>query len=337
MKSLDDSIKAMEADFRRAGQADSSYIDRQLKALLVTIIATLGTDDDPLLQAQSLGSYVFGAADIMTIATATIGLDPGLGFMTGSESLLLMFLGAMLQLVLPMTPYLLWTSGLIGWMTLVLESLVGASLWAVAHIHPDGEGIAGRAGQGYGLIVQLALQPILMILGLAFALFLMHPIGSLINATFIPAFSIALSSSDVGVVLFIAVIALYCALMLTAVKKTFDLIWFVPDNVLRWFAGLGSINLGRTGADIAAEAISSGNAGVRNAVPGATTGVAKTPGAVRDASKAGVSGAKRVVERFKLKNDGDEAKADESPAPAKQDVEKRDQSERTIRNAEKKN
>lgn len=265
-------------------------IQAEMKRDLATFIGMIsGTNSgnslpDPLLQAQSLGSYVLSAAEIiLTVSVVSELVGSGVGVVFATEIVSLYGLGATLQLFLPLTPYLLWTGGLIGWMTLVVESLIGASLWAVAHVHPDADGIVGRAGQGYGLVVDLFLKPTLMILGLIFALFLIKPFGYLINLTFVPAFQMALSNTDVGIVMFIAVVAAYSALIITTTKKTFDLIWFIPDNVLRWFAGLNTTQLGRTGQEFGGVA-DQANAATRGVVGGGVSGVssyARTQGAER--------------------------------------------------------
>ena len=57
--------------------------------------------------------------------------------------------------------------GVLGWLIMICESLVAASLWAGAHALPEGEGMSGRyAVQGYQLMANVLFRPILLLLGL---------------------------------------------------------------------------------------------------------------------------------------------------------------------------
>jgi conjugal transfer/type IV secretion protein DotA/TraY len=42
---------------------------------------------------------------------------------------------------------------IIGWLVLVVESMFAAPLWMVAHLAPDQDGVVGKMGQGYMLIL----------------------------------------------------------------------------------------------------------------------------------------------------------------------------------------
>jgi len=56
--------------------------------------------------------------------------------------------------------------GVAGWLTLLVQSMVAAPLWAASHALPEGDGFAGeRAKQGYMLLLNVAMRPILLVLG----------------------------------------------------------------------------------------------------------------------------------------------------------------------------
>ncbi|MEN1726590.1 DotA/TraY family protein, partial [Pseudomonas aeruginosa] len=80
--------------------------------------------------------------------------------------LLLFFFGVTLSTYVPMIPFITWTTSIVNWFVLVLESVIAAPLFAVAHIHPDGDDTVGRAGQGYMMILSLVMRPALMLFGL---------------------------------------------------------------------------------------------------------------------------------------------------------------------------
>ena len=75
-----------------------------------------------------------------------------------------------------MIPYILWLGVLLGWVILIVEAVIAAPIWAVSHMAPDGDGVVGRGGQGYMLVLSLVLRPPLMILGLVCAIVLMKPL-----------------------------------------------------------------------------------------------------------------------------------------------------------------
>ena len=239
------------------------------------IITTVGqTNADPLMTIQSAGGIVMGVADVTALADATLGyvVSKPIADLMAAFTAFCYTEGLTLELIVPFTPYLIWIGTVVGWMVLVLEALVGASLWACAHLHPDADGIAGRAGQGYGLVLALALRPALMVLGLVFAMMLIYPVAALVNSTFIPAYQSVIGNFHSGPFVFLAVIGVYCSLMMTVVKKTFDLIWFIPDNVLRWFAGLNSTQLGDSGRDVAQGAVGGAQGAIGQGVGGGTMG-----------------------------------------------------------------
>lgn len=60
-------------------------------------------------------------------------------------------------------------------------SLLGP-LWMVAHLAPDQDGVVGKMGQGYMLVLSLFLRPVLMVIGFVAALSLMTPCLMFINA-----------------------------------------------------------------------------------------------------------------------------------------------------------
>lgn len=233
-----------------------------------------GYDQNPIIMAKNLGNTMinisFAALAVSLIAGAfTVG-GAGVGTFTmlaGPFSMLfgtLLVAGASMTYYLPILPFILWIGVVLGWAVLLIEAVIAAPLWAVVHMAPDADGVVGRGGQGYMLVLSLTLRPALMIVGLIAAISLMHPIGYLINSTFAGAFLLAQGPGWSGVTATIAGCAIYAGVMISVINRVFGLIHVIPDRLLRWIGGGGN----ELGSE--AEAVNQGSAGKMIAATQAT-------------------------------------------------------------------
>lgn len=101
-------------------------------------------------QSNFVGAASSAAASMfMTVASITITM------------------GFILFYVLPFMPFLYFFFAVGGWVKGLFEAMVGVPLWALAHLHIDGEGLPGEAAMdGYYLIFEIFLRPILIVFGL---------------------------------------------------------------------------------------------------------------------------------------------------------------------------
>ncbi|WP_419642086.1 DotA/TraY family protein, partial [Thiolapillus sp.] len=165
------------------------------------------------------------------------------GAMTG-----LFVTGMALAYYLPMVPFFLWVMGFIGWVILVMEVMVAAPLWAIAHGIPDGEGMAGQHGkQGYMLFLRVLARPSLMVIGFFISILLFEAIAGVLGAGLRMAQFDAQGGSSWNFSWSPAYVVSYGILMgvlvITVAHRTFALITWIPDNVLNWIAQLHT-NLG---------------------------------------------------------------------------------------------
>lgn len=244
---------------------------------------------NPVIMAQNLGrnmvgwgtaGYVAGMAvilffdrEIVGTSTAKLGvLGPMLTAIAGT----ILVTGAFLSVYPPMLPYILWIGAILGWVIFLVEAIIAAPLWAVAQIAPDGDGVVGKGGQGYMLVLSLFLRPALMVMGFISAVIVMKPMGYLINSTFLGAFLNGASPSWYGVVTAIMGCILYATLMVSVINKVFALIHVIPDKILRWMGGGGDSDLGHAAQGVEGTAMQKlvggaqaantlGNAGVSGA------------------------------------------------------------------------
>ena len=244
---------------------------------------------NPVIMAQNLGrnmvgwgtgGYVAGMAvilffdrEVVGTSTAKLGvLGPMLTAIAGT----ILVAGAFLSVYPPMLPYILWIGAILGWVIFLVEAIIAAPLWAVAQIAPDGDGVVGKGGQGYMLVLSLFMRPALMVLGFISAVIVMKPMGYLINSTFLGAFLNGASPSWYGVVTAIMGCILYATLMVSVINRVFALIHVIPDKILRWMGGGGDSELGHAAQGVEGTAMQKlvggaqaantlGNAGVSGA------------------------------------------------------------------------
>ena len=209
---------------------------------------------NPIIMAKNLGeNMTAGAWTALGIGGSVLALS-GVGIL-GNDigdwatvftpvlfALFGMFVvpGATLSTYVPMIPYILWVGVVIGWIILVIEAIIGSPIWAVAHMAPDGDGVVGRGGQGYMLVLSLVLRPPLMVLGLACSIALMKPIGYFINSTFLGAFAMGVNPGPLAITQAIAGCVLYTVVMISVIHRVFTLIHVIPDRILRWIGGGGN-------------------------------------------------------------------------------------------------
>lgn len=250
-----------ETDFRapQSGEGAWEYIKKLISAPFMGAINQMteeiaGSNLNHMSQMKSFGDTIIAAgwALVGTMVsaagvggswiaqgTAKLAFDPGaaismIGGIVTFFSIMLWGMGIMLSIYAPMIPFLTWVASVINWFVLLIEAVLAAPIWAVAHIHPDGDDAVGRGGQGYMMILSLIMRPALMLFGLVAAMLLTQPVTALVNGGFMSAVSGVQADSTTGVISFFGFTAVYVILMTTVLHTVFSLIHWIPDNVPRW-------------------------------------------------------------------------------------------------------
>jgi len=233
--------------------------------LETSLVTSMTSGQDPVSTLQSTGNTI----DSIAATGATIAITASIigHYATGDMPyqvafgfIKLFFLpGMALAYLVPFIPFTIWTLAVVGWVILVIESWIAAPIWAIAHGMPEGEGFVGQhARQGYMLFFSVLFKPSLLIIGYFASILLLSVILPFVALGF-GVFLHAQSAAE-GIILFliqaVAFFALFSALCLVIIKKCFNLITWVPDNILRWIgnnvqplvSGAESSGVGRTGA-----------------------------------------------------------------------------------------
>jgi len=154
---------------------------------------------------------------------------------------------------------------------MLAQSMVAAPLWAAAHAMPEGEGFAGeRAKQGYMLLMNVAIRPILLVIGFVLAMgmvwasvwmsqiLMTSALESMLMAHDVTPFSEKTNSDsmswggtgayvgnlasqifNVPSMLFgtIAIFVIGSVVSILLIHRSFDLIYETADDVMKWIGG----------------------------------------------------------------------------------------------------
>lgn len=200
--------------------------------------------EHPIMASKRLGNTMLGIASsgyiAGTLALATVGNAPGIGLaIIGSLMLfvpLLATAGFVLSYVIPFTPTVLIISALVGWVIMCIEAILIAPLWAVMHLHGEGDTMVGSGAQGYRLVLSLMLKPVLIVFAVVTSISLLPIFGDLISSTFQDTFMALTEETNIFMVVLsmVASTLIYGGLVYHVVKRIFNIIVELPDSVLKW-------------------------------------------------------------------------------------------------------
>ncbi len=278
--------KYWRADQMNFDRGDKSLNSGALETAMNMIFGTYGlfsmtgenVQTHPLAQLATLGRGLVEAS-IRNIAVSTgsaaLGgvagalnrqagsLVQAAGQFFNSVAFLGLTVGLVLFYVVPFLPFVYFYFAVASWIKTIFESMVGVPLWALAHLRLDGDGLPGdSASNGYFLIFEIFLRPILTVFGLMAAMVIFTAQVRILNFTWMivtenaggfntdtqiaaVAGKINLQRSIVDQFFFTVTYAIVVYMMATAAFKLVDTI---PDNILRW-AGQGVSSFGDINQD----------------------------------------------------------------------------------------
>lgn len=224
------------------------------------------TDIHPLAQLSVLGKGLMDASvrnigsglvgtSLVAIFGKAVGGDEqtlkALINMAVSVGKFTMIISFILYYVLPFLPFIYFMFALSGWIKSIFEAVVAMPLWALAHIsRMDGQGMPGpAANNGYFLLLEIFLRPILIVFGLVASLTIFAASVRVLNDVFdlvvsnvsgydmeaefkgIGPSSIEYYRLPVDKFFFTMMYAIMVYMMATGFFKLIDQ---VPNNILRW-------------------------------------------------------------------------------------------------------
>lgn len=226
-------------------------------------------DIHPIAQLSNVGKGLVDHSIKMFSASLGLGMGaalvphigPALGAMSGfmvTIGMIGLVTGFILFYIVPFLPFLYFFLAVGEWVKGLFEAMVGVPLWALAHLRIDGEGLPGDAAMdGYFLILEVFLRPIMIIFGLLASLTIFAALVKVLNEIFYLAVSnlsgfnpertgacgkgAGGTGPQVGTMdwfrgpideFFFTI--LYAIIVYMMGMSCFKLIDLIPDNILRW-------------------------------------------------------------------------------------------------------
>lgn len=153
-----------------------------------------------------------------------------------------LFIGAY---YLPLLPAIIFMVGVIGFLILVLEMLIGATFWAFSHVLPEGDGLMGSSGRaGYFHLLDILARPTLMIFGFFLTILLINAIFGFVGMGLKIAFASEMQGTIAGPTSALAMIVITMGVIYTVVNKSVHLISTVPQTVMRWLGQAMGVDTG---------------------------------------------------------------------------------------------
>ena len=159
--------------------------------------------------------------------------------------------GFILFYVVPFLPFIYFFFAVGGWVKGIFEAMVGAPLWALAHLRIDGNGLSGQAAvSGYFLILEVFLRPILIVFGMLASISIFSALVSVLHQVFdlVVANAAGFDATDeltgaTGISklaemrsavdeFFFTII--YTIIVYLLGLSSFKLVDLIPNNILRW-------------------------------------------------------------------------------------------------------
>ena len=182
-----------------------------------------------------VGGLIDSAKAIATGALTGIAKG-GAGWLGMASGAMVLF-GAGMSLYLPMIPFIVWCSGILTWLFVVVEAVVAAPLWAFAHMDAEGEGMGKRAEHGYLFVLNVLFRPILMVIGFLVAVVLMNIMLGFVNFVFPKVIASVQVSSITGLVSIVILMFMSLMISLSMVQTCSNMILALPNQVLNWIGG----------------------------------------------------------------------------------------------------
>ena len=251
----------------------SSFCEASSQQGAGDIVAGVLSTGDPVLNLQELGHKLINTSSVLLtgmggamiaksavdifpsgrlagMAASILGADDAMGKLIGMAMALLvpvvlalMFAGICFAYYVPALPFIIWVSAIVGWLVLTMEMMVAAPIWAAMHAIPEGEGMAGQHGkQGYMMFFGILFRPALHVIGFFMAFAIVNTVGHFIGNTY-QTFT-AVTNGDAApyglpaqAISWLATLVIGASIAVVSIHKVFNLITWLPDNILRWAGG----------------------------------------------------------------------------------------------------
>ncbi len=205
---------------------------------------------------RNLGMSLGGTAVTLIVGSDFHGLITTSAAILKTLGFMQITIGVILYYVVPFMPFLYFFFSVATWVKGIFEAMVGVPLWALAHIHIDGEGLPGSfAMGGYYMLLEIFLRPIAIIFGLLASIIIfaaqvrvLNDIWSLVTSNLTGfneglAVNNALPAGDTGTLQYyrdqldqFIFTCVYAIVVYMLAMSSFKLITLIPAKLMRWLA-----------------------------------------------------------------------------------------------------
>jgi conjugal transfer/type IV secretion protein DotA/TraY len=208
----------------------------------------------PMVLLSNIGGALISKSIIAfgtgALASAMSGLPVVGGIASALGALVFLFgfiglsVGFLLYYVLPFLPFVYFFFAIVEWGMGVLEGMVGAPLWALAHLRIDGEGMPGQAAMnGYNILFGMLLRPFLILFSLLASYIMFNAGAHLLNRTFgnvvgvVTETGVPYGAAPLG---YVGYLIMYAIIAYNLGLVCFKMIDQIPAQIMRW---IGQSNL----------------------------------------------------------------------------------------------
>lgn len=129
-------------------------------------------------------------------------------------------------------------AAVIGWVFLVVELLVAAPVWAVAHAYAEGEGFAPQqASYGYGAAIGVLMRPVAIVFGFVFSFFVINIAMWFASIGLGIFLSGMLTDVVMGPISMFATISVILGVIFMTLRYVLRMITHLPENIPNWMGG----------------------------------------------------------------------------------------------------
>lgn len=158
--------------------------------------------------------------------------------------------GFILFYVVPMLPFMYFFFAVGTWVKTVFEAMVGVPLWALSHLHIEGGGLPGqKAANGYYLIFEIFLRPIMIIMGFIASITIFSAMANVLvdiwdvvianvgGSTITEQQNATFADNIRGPIDKMFYLVMFTMLLYMVGVSSFKLVDQIPQSILRWVGG----------------------------------------------------------------------------------------------------
>lgn len=287
------------------------------------------TSSNPLIYSQQLGmkilsmiettidGFFIALAVVAAVAVLTGPAFPAAGSILGAGinlfgfllGLVLIPLGLFaIQLVayVPLMLTIAWIMAVGAWLLVVGESLIAATLWALVHLDPEGEGMGQRTAHGYIFALNLLFRPSILVFAAFFAQRFCGVLGGFANGVMSGAIAKMMEANSSSLFIFLIMMAagiwITTSLNIKIVGTAASLMNLIPNQIFTWIGGHFGSDVGSGVSESVGHDVKGGMASAGNTAGNAANMAGRTAGNKVDESGPGSTerGINQAVKRMEV-------------------------------------